>query len=133
MEFIECLQERGIQSSAQRLAIASFVLQTAEHPSADDVWQRVQATLPMVSRATVYNTLNLFVAKGLLRQVVVHGGKVLFDPRTERHHHLVDESTGAVYDVPWEALEVLHVDQLDGFHVSDYEVVLRGSKSVRTD
>ena len=80
----------------------------------------------MVSRATVYNTLNLFVDQGLLRQVIVGAGRVLFDPHTEAHHHFVDEESGRVFDVPFEALDVENVDQLEGFEVSEYEVVLRG-------
>ncbi len=130
-EPIQRLQECGIQPSAQRLAIAAYVLETDEHPSADDVWRKVKGTLPMVSRATVYNTLNLFVSRGLLRQVVLRGGRVLFDPRTERHHHLVDERNGVVYDVPWEALEVRNAERLDEFAVTDYEVVLRGTRRGR--
>ncbi|HSN81499.1 MAG TPA: transcriptional repressor, partial [Polyangiales bacterium] len=54
------LEERGIKPSAQRVAVAEFVLHTDAHPSADEVWSRVRERFPMVSRATVYNTLNLF-------------------------------------------------------------------------
>lgn len=122
------LRESGIQPSAQRLAVAEYVLDTTEHPSAEDVLQRVLARFPMVSRATVYNTLNLFVAKGLLRHVVLSEGCVRFDPNTEPHHHFVDEADGRIHDVPWEALDVHKVDQLSGFEVTDYQVVLRGRR-----
>ncbi len=122
------LRRSGVQPSAQRLAIAAYVLDTTEHPCADEVWQRVKKTLPMVSRATVYNTLNVFVEKGLLRQVEVRGGRVLFDPKTEPHHHLIDEVSGKVYDVPWDAIEVRDVGALPEFEVHSYEVVMRGRR-----
>ena len=80
----------------------------------------------MLSRATVYNTLNLLVAKGLLRQVTLSGGRVVFDPKMDRHHHFVDETTGRIHDVPWDALEVRRVERLRDFTVSDYQVVLVG-------
>ena len=67
---IDQLTRLGIRPSAQRVAIAAYVLATEEHPSADMVWSRVKATLPVVSRATVYNTLKLFVEKGLLQELV---------------------------------------------------------------
>ena len=51
------------------LAVAAYVLHTTEHPSAEKVWASVRKNFPMVSRATVYNTLNLFVEKGLLREL----------------------------------------------------------------
>jgi len=120
------LREHGIQPSAQRVAVAEYVLATKDHPSADQVWERVRAKLPVLSRATVYNTLNLFVEKGLLRQLILAEGRVVFDPKVDAHHHFIDESTGAIHDVPWEALEVKHVERLRGFDVSEYQVVMRG-------
>ena len=91
----DVLAEHGIQPSAQRVAVADYVLRTTEHPSAETVWSRVREGFPFLSRATVYNTLNLFVEKGLVRALVLAEGKVVFDPNVERHHHFIDESTGA--------------------------------------
>ena len=96
---------------------------------ADEVWERVRRRFPMVSRATVYNTLNLFVDKGLLQALVLAEGKVVFDPKVDRHHHFVDDATGAIHDVPWEALQVKNVESLRGFDVRQYQVVLRGRKT----
>jgi Fur family iron response transcriptional regulator len=123
------LKSHGIQPSAQRLAVAAYVLQTAEHPSADQVWARVRGRLPMLSRATVYNTLNLFVEKGLLRVLVLAEGRVVFDPKVDRHHHFVDERTGRIHDIPWEDLEVRNLESLEGFDVREYQVVARGRKA----
>jgi Fe2+ or Zn2+ uptake regulation protein len=123
------LRAHGIQPSAQRVAIARYVLATDDHPSADQVWERVRRDLPVVSRATVYNTLNLFVDKGLLRELVLAEGKVVFDPKVERHHHFIDEQTGRIHDVPWDALSVARVDELSGFEVHEYQVVLRGRRA----
>jgi Fe2+ or Zn2+ uptake regulation protein len=122
------LRQQGIQPSAQRLAVAAYVLATREHPSAEQVLARVRSRVPMISRATVYNTLNLLVRKRLLRQLVLSEGKVVFDPHVGPHHHFIDESTGAIHDVPWEALEVKNVDALRGMAVREYQVVLRGRK-----
>lgn len=129
---IEVLRQHGIQPSAQRVAVAEYVLATDAHPSADTVWSEVRRRMPTLSRATVYNTLNLFVDKGLLRQLVLEEGKVVFDPNTEEHHHFIDEATGRIYDVPWDALEVSHVESLEGFDVHEYQVVLRGRKRGRS-
>lgn len=122
------LREHGIQPSSQRVAIADYVLFTEEHPGADEVWERVQKALPVVSRATVYNTLNLFVEKGLLKQLVLAEGRVVFDPKTDKHHHFIDEATGEIHDVPWDAVKVTDTPQLPGFDVTEYQVVLRGRK-----
>ena len=125
------LKQHGIQPSAQRVAIAAYVLHTDEHPSADLVWKRVQERLPYVSRATVYNTLNLFVEKGLLRSLSLADESVVFDPKTERHHHFIDEETGEIHDVPWEKVQVCNVEALRGFEIHDYQVVIRGVRKGR--
>ena len=124
----ERLRKHGIQPSAQRLAVAAYVLDTQAHPSADQVFAEVRSRVPMISRATVYNTLNLFVRKRLLRQLVLAEGKVVFDPHIGPHHHFIDEATGTIHDVAWEALEVRNVEGLKGLSVREYQVVLRGRK-----
>jgi Fur family iron response transcriptional regulator len=122
------LEEHGIQPSAQRVAVAQYVLYTTEHPSADKVWASVQETFPMISRATVYNTLNLFVEKGLLRELHLAPDSVIFDPNIDRHHHFIDEETGRIYDIPWNQVEVNNAKPLPGFEVHDYQVVMRGRR-----
>ena len=125
---VAALREHGIQPSAQRVAVADYVLHTDEHPSADQVFARVRKTFPMLSRATVYNTLNLFVEKHLLRELVLAEGRVVFDPKTDAHHHFIDESTGRIHDIPWQAVKVSQIDRLKGYEVSEYQVVIRGRR-----
>jgi Fe2+ or Zn2+ uptake regulation protein len=124
----ERLRRNRIQPSAQRVAVAEYVLFTDAHPTAEQVWMEVRARRPSISRATVYNTLNLFVKNGLLRPIQLSEGRVGFDPNLERHHHFVDEASGAVLDIPWDALEVRRVDGLRGLEVWEYQVVLRGRR-----
>lgn len=123
----EILRHSGIQPSAQRVAVADFVLHTDEHPSADLVWKRVRDRFPWISRATVYNTLNLFVDKGLLQRLTITEDSVVFDPKTETHHHFIDEATGMIHDVPWDRVQVCNVDSLTEFDVRDYQVLMRGT------
>jgi Fe2+ or Zn2+ uptake regulation protein len=123
------LRARGLRPSAQRLAIADYVLRTDEHPSADQVWARVRRRLPMVSRATVYNTLNALVRARLLRPLVLAEGRVVFDPNVDRHHHFVDAATGRIHDVPWEAVEVGRIRPPAGYAVDDVHVILRGRRT----
>ncbi len=125
----ETLSRHGIQPSAQRLAVAEYVLETDSHPSADRVFAEVRSHIPMISRATVYNTLNLLVRKRLLRQLVLAEGKVVFDPHMAPHHHFVDDVTGEIRDIPWDALEVRKIEALKGVKVHEYQVVLRGTSA----
>src|SRR5262245_23804498 len=127
-DVVQILRDHGVLPSAQRVAVAEYVLFTQDHPSADQVWQQVRKGFPMLSRATVYNTLNLFVTRGLLQHLVLAEGRVVFDPKLDRHHHFVDAETGRIEDVPWDALEVRNVERLAGYEVQQYQVVLRGRR-----
>ncbi len=124
---MDILRRHGIQATPQRIAVAAFVLNTDTHPTADEVWTRVRESCPTISRATVYNTLNLFAEKGLLRPQPIREGGMLFDARVEPHHHFIDDETGRVYDVARDAVTVTP-RTLDGFEVREYQVIMRGKR-----
>jgi Fe2+ or Zn2+ uptake regulation protein len=126
----QTLREKDIQPSAQRVAVAEYVLHTDEHPSADLVWKRVRERFPWISRATVYNTLHLFVEKGLLQRLTIAEDSIVFDPITETHHHFIDEATGAIHDVPWERVQVCNIESLRDYQVREYQVVMRGNLKI---
>ncbi len=128
---MELLESRGIQPSAQRVAVAEYALRTTDHPSADGVWARVRENFPLLSRATVYNTLNLFVERGLLRALALSEGKVVFDPNVSPHHHFIDETTGAIHDVPWNAVSISRIETPPEFRVREYQVIMRGEHRPR--
>ena len=123
----EVLRAHDINPTHQRIEIAYALFSRGEHLSADQLLAIVNGRHSETSKATVYNTLNLFVAKGLLRELVLAPGRVVFDPKIEPHHHFIEDATGHIHDVPWNALQVSRVDSLEGFSVREYQVVMRGS------
>jgi Fur family iron response transcriptional regulator len=127
-DVIGLLRDHGIQPTPQRIAVAECVLEETSHPTADQVWERVQKSCPTISRATVYNTLNLFVEKGLVKTQVLREGTAVFDPFTAAHHHFIDEETGQIVDIPWDAVKVEGSDSLEGLDVREYQVVMRGRR-----
>ncbi|KAF0124718.1 MAG: Fur family transcriptional regulator peroxide stress response regulator [Elusimicrobia bacterium] len=122
------LKRRGIRPTLPRLAVAKAALSNFTHPSADGIWALVRKKYPAVSRATVYNTLELFVRKGLIQRKALKGGSAAYDPVLERHHHLVDERTGRIYDIPWAAVRLPARLRLPGFEVEDFHLVIKGKK-----
>jgi len=127
-EMLATLAEHGIQPTPQRIAVAKYVLRATDHPTADEVWAKVRRRCPTLSRATVYNTLNLFAEKGLLRSQPLREGVAVFDPRIAPHHHFIDDDTGRVFDIPWDAVKVTGERSLQGVEVREYQVVLRGRR-----
>ena len=125
-ELILRLRERGWRLTAQRRVIAEALTGDHLHLTADEVLTRARERLPEVGRATVYATLRELVEMGELTEVSPGRGPVRYDPNiSERHHHLVCETCGAVYDVRAPA-PTLPADQLHGFEVASAEVTFRG-------
>ncbi len=127
-DLIALLRSAGLQPTPQRLAVARYVLGTTSHPTADQVLAKARKDCPTMSRATVYNTLARLAERGLIRPQTIKEGVVVFDACTEKHHHFVDEATGKIYDVPWEALSVTGERALEEFEIREYQVVMRGRR-----
>lgn len=82
--------------------------------------------MPGISRATVYAVLRHFVRQGLLKELPVDGAATVYDSNLAPHHHLYDVDTGAVVDLPAEALQVSGVAQaLGGLSLAGVDVILR--------
>src|SRR6185437_1704843 len=94
------LADFGIRPTAQRLQIAALLLAAPQHLSAEQILASLRASGARVSKATVYNTLNLFAAHGLIRQLSVDGSRAWFDSNVDAHYHFHDVSSGALIDVP---------------------------------
>ncbi|MFA6213002.1 MAG: transcriptional repressor [Candidatus Obscuribacterales bacterium] len=102
------LLSHGVKPTPQRMVIAEYLLNTLDHPTAEEVMTAVTGKLPVaLSRATVYNTLNSLKDAGVIREVFTEPGKVRYDANLFNHHHFVDVKTGQILDVPVEKVEQL--------------------------
>ncbi len=128
---ISILRRCDIQPTPQRIAVVECVLAAKTHPTADEVLVSARKKCPTVSRATVYNTLNLLVEKGLIGMHAIREGAVVFDPNAKRHHHFIDDDTGDIYDIPWDMLEVKGKEKLKDFEIVDFQVIVRGRRKKR--
>lgn len=117
----------GVQPTAQRIAICRFVLCEADHPTADEVKNWADRNFPKLSLATVYNTLNLLVKAGLLKELrFPHSEKVIYDNNISAHHHFLDEKTGELFDLNPEEVEI-QPKLKSAFQVKNVEVLFTGS------
>lgn len=128
-EVKKLLESNGIQPSYPRLAVGLCCLFTEDHPTAEKVLEALKDLKPAISRASVYNTLNLFVEKKLLNEIRLPDEEVVrFDPLITPHHHFYDLKTKKVHDIPWENFEIEATKKLDKkFKVSDMQLLMRGT------
>ncbi|MFT3849492.1 MAG: Fur family transcriptional regulator [Propionivibrio sp.] len=125
-QLLERLKAAGVQPTLQRLAVAEILFDKPAHLRADEIVERVQQGHADVSRATVYNTLKLFRDAGLIRELIVDGGRIVFDSNVAPHYHLYDVDSGAVVDVPEQELKVVGRPTLPpGCQLVDIDVIVR--------
>ena len=90
----------GILPTTQRIEIAGVLLEKPQHLSAEQIIDRLRRNGSSVSKATVYNTLNLFCERGLVSECQVDPERCFYDSTTEPHHHFYNMDTGELTDIP---------------------------------
>lgn len=103
--FEEACRARRLPLTVQRRAIFEAVLDSADHPTADRVYQTVRTRIPGVSRTTVYRVLDALVDVGVIVKACSPGAAARFDAMTARHHHLVCLRCEKLIDVVDERLD----------------------------
>ena len=125
------LSECGIRPTAQRVQIALLLLAAPQHLSAEQILASLRDQGARVSKATVYNTLNLFAERGLIRQLSVDGSRAWFDSNVEPHYHFHDQASGALIDVPVPAVEFSRLPEPPaGMQVAGIDLVIRLRKKL---
>ena len=120
------LRAHGINPTHQRLEIAHALFSRCEHLSADQVMAIVNERQSETSKATVYNTLNLFLEKKLIREVIVDPNKVFYDPNTSPHYHLYDVESGRLTDIDAAPVRVSGLPSLPAGMVTEgMDIVIR--------
>jgi len=127
---VESLSQRltraGVRPTSQRLRIASLLLCRPQHLSAEQVLAGLRSAGLRVSKATIYNTLNLFAASGLIRQLSVGSDRCWFDSNTDGHYHFHDVDTGALTDVALSDVQFQRLPEPPpGMQVDGIELVIR--------
>ena len=125
-ELVRLLESRGVTPTEQRLEVGKVVLRQPQHLSADEILAEVNRDRSRVSKATVYNTLKLFVERGLVREINVDPTRMIYDSTTRPHHHFYNSDTGQLCDVEPGAVEIGAMPRLpDGTVEDGVEVIIR--------
>ena len=102
------------------------ILSSPQHASADQIIARIRERGSKVSKATVYNTLNLFCERGLLRTVHVDPSRQYYDPTIEPHHHFYNVDTRELTDIDPNAIDLqIKMPLPEGTERAGVEVVIR--------
>lgn len=119
-------RDHDILPTAQRLEVAEVLLREPQHLSAEQIIDALRRNGSRIAKATVYNSLNLFSKKGLVREINVDAGCKYYDSTNHLHHHFYHVETGELTDIPQEELGIVKIPPLPaGTEQDGVEVVIR--------
>ena len=120
------LEQHGVRPTSQRLRVAELLLTAPKHLTAEQILASLRQSSGRVSKATVYNTLKLFVDQGLARQIHADPERCVYDSTMTPHHHFQNLETGEMIDIRPEDLSFAKMPPLPpGTEIADVEVVIR--------
>ena len=120
------LEQHGIRPTAQRVKVAELLLTSPRHMTAEQILCRLRQSDGRVSKATVYNTLNLFVAERLAREIHADPQRCVYDSTMVPHHHFQNVDTGEMTDIRPEDLSFARLPELPaGTEIESVDVVIR--------
>jgi len=122
----QILEQHGIRPTSQRLQVAEILLTSPRHLTAEQILAALRESTGHVSKATVYNTLNLFVAEGLAREIHADPERCVYDSTMTPHHHFQNVDTGEMIDIRPEDLAFARLPELPaGTEIESVDVVIR--------
>lgn len=127
----EMLAENGLRCTPQRLAVYQVLLESDTHPTAEEIFYKTQSILPSISLASIYNTLEKLVSKGMVKTMQTDGDTQRYDAKTHQHHHLFCSESGEISDYHDEKLtEIIEnyfrEQQIPGFEIEDFVLNIKG-------
>ena len=124
----DSLRQRGIQVTAQRLAVLRAVT-GQPHITADAVAEVVRAEIGAISLQSVYDALSVLVAGGLVRRIQPAGSPARFEARVgDNHHHVICRICGRAADVDCAVGSAPCLTAVDnmGYQIDEAEVIYWG-------
>lgn len=121
----EYLKENGVKPSYQRIKIFEYLIKNKNHPKVETIFQELEQEIPTLSKTTVYNTLKLFLEKGIVQPILIEENEVRYDADITTHAHFKCEKCGEVYDFRVN-LTQLKIEGLEEFQVKESHIYFKG-------
>ena len=123
---LEKLKRHGVTPTSQRIEIAEVVLRRPQHLSAEQIIDQLKLAGSRVSKATVYNSLNLFSEKGLVREINIDPTRKFYDSTTHPHHHFYHVDSGELVDIAGDHVSITNLPPLpQGTEQESVEVLIK--------
>jgi Fur family ferric uptake transcriptional regulator len=115
----------GLRLTGPRRTIMRVLSESSDHPDVVELHRRVTAIEPTIALATVYRTVNLLRAKGVLERHTFGDGRARYEPAAPEHHdHLINIETGDVMEFQSAEIERLQeeIARKHGFSIVSHKL-----------
>ena len=125
-DILDLFDKHDILPTPQRVEVAEILLVRPQHMSAEQIIDRLRQLGSSVSKATVYNTLNLFGERGIVREVMADPVRKYYDSSTHPHHHFYNVDTGELSDIAERQVRFESLPSMpNGMQQESVEVLIR--------
>lgn len=122
--YMQILREKNIKPTIHRIKVLEYLDNNRIHPSADEIYRNLKRDFPTISRATVYNTLNLLSENKIIEEIITPDA-LRYDFVENHHNHFYCVECHKVYDVNTE-LPKLKINEVDGHKVINIQYCIVG-------
>lgn len=103
----------------QRHAVLEYLYKNRTHPTVEEIYNSLKARYSVISKATVYNTLDFLKKHGTIKEITIEKGKSRFDYRIEPHHHFFCRKCGYICDLDIKECTLAGKKMMDGHKIEE--------------
>ncbi len=123
------LETSGVRPTRQRVDLARAIFSAGDrHFTAEMIYQETRSIRFAPTLGTIYNTLNEFARRGLLREIAIYDAKIWYDTKTGPHYHFYIEDLEELSDIPDALLPPFDIPVPDGMSIAAIDVIVRLKK-----
>ncbi len=121
-EIVDMLSGKGLKVTPQRLAVLEALMTIKDHPTADAVKEYVRRSNPNLAIGTIYNILETFCEKGIIKKIKTDKDFMQYDIEMHKHHHLYCEGCDQVVNYFDEELDELLQGYFERKQIPDFTI-----------
>lgn len=106
-QIIKLLHNNGLKATLQRQIICEHLLDTNDHPTAEQILKKVRKNYPTIGLATIYATLKSLKDKKIIYELEFSNNTSShFEPKTHSHINIICPKCHKIVDYESETFDI---------------------------